>query len=409
MQMEIRPAERTDIRAIAELWEHAFPGGRSLPERMHALDANAGFGGIDATIVAHADGALAGACKLYHMTQYLAGAALPMMGLAAVAIAPWARRRGHGSELCRLALRRARERGDVLSVLYPFRPSFYHALGWGMVGELHSYVFQPESLTTTREHHRVRLAEPEDEPAIAVCYDRVARASNGLIVRDERVWRMHFDAPATNTFVYEDGPVSGYARVRYGRSRSPERRPLFVDELIADPDAAYTSLLGWLSRQRELWRRIHYDASPDEHFAHRLSDPRQPGFRGARRLWAPTARVIRGPMLRVLDLAAALERRREWGDAPALSLTVEVRDPELPENETPLVLEHADGAVHSAPGRATTGNLLRTDAPTFAQIYAGELSVRAAAGLGVAEVRGDLSSMDGLFAARRSFRLLDEF
>jgi predicted acetyltransferase len=406
--LTIRAATRSEIRTVAELWTHAFPGGRTLAERIHALDRNAGYGGIDDTTVAHVGGDLAAALKMYRLTQHVAGAALPMMGLAAVAVAPWARRRGYGRALCRWALRAARERGDVLSALYPFKPAFYRSLGWGMVGELHAYTFAPESLVPTAEPRTVRLAEPEDEPALAACYDRVARASNGMIARSETIWRQHLDVPGSHTFVYEDGPLSGYIRVRYGTARSPEHRPLVVHEIVADTPAAYDALLAWISRQRELWRRVHYDAAPDERFAHRLADPRPPGFRGARRLWAQSARIIRAPMLRVLNVLAALERRRQWGAAPPLALTLEVRDAELPENASRLRLEHEGGSVAVA-AAGSTANALRTDAPTFAQIYFGELGVLEARRLGVAAVDGDAAAIDALFRVGRGFRLLDEF
>jgi predicted acetyltransferase len=72
-------------------------------------------------------------------------------------------------------VRVARERGDVLSVLYPFRPAFYQALGWGMVGELHAYRFRPESLAITGAGD-VRRAAAADFPAIAACYADVAAA-----------------------------------------------------------------------------------------------------------------------------------------------------------------------------------------------------------------------------------------
>ena len=68
-------------------------------------------------------------------------------------------------------------------------------------------------------------------------------------------------------------------------------------------------LLGWIPLQRDHWRVARYDAAPDEQFWLRLRDPRPPGYRGTRRLWDPVARIIRGPMLRILDVRQALERR----------------------------------------------------------------------------------------------------
>lgn len=404
----LRPARRDEIREIAELWTHAFPGGRTVIQRMQDLEEGGSYGGLEATFVAGVGPELVGALKMYDMRLYAGGAALPMMGLAAVAIAPSARRRGYGRAMCRQGLAIARERGDVVSALYPFRPDFYRSLGWGTVGQLHSYTFPPEALHPVDEALPVRLARPEDQPALTACYDRVARRSNGMLQRSERAWRQHLDAPATHVYLCARGDVTGFLRVRYGNARAADVRPLTVLELIAEDHEAYTSLLAWLSRQRELWRRIRYDALPEEQFTHRLTDPRVPGFRPARRLWAPVARVIRGPMLRVLDVQRALAERRTWGEAPPFSLELCVRDPELPANQQPLVLEHEAGAVHARAGARTADLTVRTDAATFAQVYAGELSITEAGRLGFAELRGDAAGADALFAGP-TFRLLDEF
>src|SRR5690606_39293364 len=94
------------------------------------------YGGIETAVVAEEHGRIIGAFRAYRMSEHLGGTTVPMLGLAAVATAPEARRRGVGRALCREAIRLGRERGDVVSVLFPARPAFYRALGWGLVGEL---------------------------------------------------------------------------------------------------------------------------------------------------------------------------------------------------------------------------------------------------------------------------------
>lgn len=407
-QPVLRAAHHGEIRDLAILWTHAFPGVRTFAQRVQDLEDGGTYGGIDSSFVAHAGRELVGALRMYRMHEYIGGAALPMMGLASVAISPTARRRGYGRDICRQALTLARERGDVLSVLYPFRPDFYRSLGWGTVGQLHSYTFAPEALRPVEEVLPVRLANAADEPAVTACYERVARRSNGLLHREGRAWRTHLDAQDTYVYLCERESVAGYVRVRYGRSAAPDLRPLTIIELIAEDDTAYTSLLGWISRQRELWRRVHYDALPEEQFAHRLTDPRPPGFRGARRLWAPVARVIRAPMLRVLDVRRAIEDRKTWGDAPDCTIALHVRDPELPANEQPLTIEHEAGRVHVTDGARAADVTVHTDAATFAQLYVSEIGFTDAARLGFAEVSGNEAAADALFAAP-TFRLLDEF
>lgn len=411
--MALRPAQPDDVRPLAELWALAFPGEHSVADRVRILEQGGPYGGLETAWVEEEGGRIVGAFRALRLTEYLAGTPLPMLGLASVAVSPSARRRGLGRRLCRHALRVGRERGDVVSILFPFRPAFYHALGWGLVGELHRYLFRPESLTQFGDPNDVRIAGPEDRTSIAECYARVAPRSNGPIQRSERAWANHLDARGVHAFVYDDGGgVRGYLLAGYGRSRAPEQRVLHIRELIAEDDAAYRGLLGWIAAQRDQWRRVRYDARRDESFGHRLSDPRPPGFRPARALYFPTARLLRGPMLRVLDVPAALSARTGWGGEPGIALTleIEVHDPELPENRGPwhLSIEEHGARVHPRGGTGADARLA-TDAATFAQIYAGELLPTTAARLGLAEIQGVPEALDRAFRVSQPFWLLDEF
>ncbi|MFW6079140.1 MAG: GNAT family N-acetyltransferase, partial [Gemmatimonadota bacterium] len=383
-EMALRPAEAKDVEPLARLWNRAFPGERTVEERIRRLETGEPWGGLEDVWVEEGDGRLVGAFRTHRMTEYLAGAPVPMLGLAAVAVASSARRRGVGRRMCEAAIRIGRERGDLVSVLYPFRPSYYHALGWGMTGELRAFHFRPQALDAAgldpdddTDIGTVRAAEPDDHPAIADCYARVAARSHGPIRRDERAWRHHLAADRTYAFIVEDGGggvggaretdigrggddgdadapsgtpaagdlagrdgrrhVHGYLLARFERRRSPESSTLYVHELAADDDAAYRALLAWMANQRDQWSWIRYDARRDETFEHRLADARPPRSQSMRGLWFPTGRVLRGPMLRVLDLPGAVRARTRWGVEveTALTFRLEVDDPIVPENRGP--------------------------------------------------------------------------
>lgn len=409
-RMELRPAHRREIREIATLWSHTFPDGPSLADRIRTLETAGEAGGIETVLVATDGERIAGALKSLRLTQHMGGAALPMFGVAAVAVAPWARRRGVARALCEHALRLAADRGDAVSGLYPFRPAFYGRMGWALAGELHRYRFAPEQLHDPGDT-RVHLAAQSELPAVFACYDRVSRESNGLIGRDAARWKHHLEAPGTHVFVARTGrSVDGYVIVRYGRSRSPERRLLLVRELVAAEEAARVRLLGFLSRQRDLWRRIIYDAAPDENFSHRLADPRPPGYGTARSLWAESARIIRGPMFRLVDIGRAFSLRADWGPAEPFELSLVVSDPQLPDNEGAwrLAFDGQRAAIRRAPPGPAG---LRVDAPALAALYAGELSVSDAVRLGQARIEGDTAAntLDAFFRPASAFRLLDEF
>ena len=407
--IRIRPAREEDKRPVAELWTHAFPGERSLEERMRSLEDGKPYGGLDVTFAADLRGRIVGAFKAYKMAESINGVLMPMMGLAAVAVSPDGRRRGIGKGMCRYALALARERGDIVSVLYPFRPDFYRSLGWGLVGEMHSYRFRPEALAPDDNSLSVRLATLSDNDAIAACYDRIARRSNGLILRSPYVWKNFFTEPAAHAVVFDRGGVTGYALLTYGRGQSRENRPLWIRELVTETHEAYCGILGWLSEQRDLWREVRYDARVDETFAFRLTDPRPPGERHARSLWDPVARVIRGPMLRIVNVQEAL-KRRPFAEDVNLTIKLTVFDAELDDNrgECRVVFDRGRAEVSAWPGGKPDAEL-STSISALSQIYAGEITVSQAARLGGTEVRGNIVALDRVFATSERYWLLDEF
>lgn len=410
--MTPRLAEPKDLEPLARLWDVAFPGARTIADRIRQLETGVPYGGRDVTFVEEDAGRIVGAFRAYRMTEYLAGRPAPMLGLAGVAVAPSARRRGIGRRLGEAAIRVGRERGDAVSVLYPFRPSFYRALGWGTVGELRAFHFRPDALHDADERSAVRAATDRELDALLACYDRVASRSHGPIRRDLESWRHRIVARSLRPFVYDDDGVRGYLLAGFRPGESPENGRLEVPELVAEHDAAYRGLLGWIACQGDQWTSVLYHARPGERFEHRLADPRPPRYEPHRGLWYPTSTVLRGPMLRVLDVPAALRARASWGEPgeAALSLRLEVDDPQVPENRGPWILavEPTGAEVRRANGvRADVG--LTTDVATFAQIYAGELTPSGAADLGLARVDGAAVALDRAFQVTEPFRLLDEF
>lgn len=409
MTMQIRPARTDEIGPVAELWMHTFPGERTLAERIAVLESGGIHGGIETVRVAVEEGRLAGALKTIPFTQYIRGTPMPMMGLAAVGVAPHARRRGVAAALCRDALVAARARGDVVSALYPFRPAFYRRLGWGLAGELHSYRFAPEALVEGGDPG-VRLAEQGDLGGVRQCYGRVARGSNGLVERDAGLWERQLKPADAHVFVVGE-PVTGYMIVRYDPGRLPSLRRLYVRELVTGDRDSYERLLNWIPRQRDLWRRVRYDAMPAECFGHRLADPRPPVYRPARWLWGETARILRGPMVRIVDVAGALEARTEWGGRTPFAFRLVVEDRDVPENEGSWRVGFDGGRV--SVGRPAVPNAeagrLQLDVATLSQLFVGELDVPSAVATCGARVEGDIRRVAELFGPAKGFRLLDEF
>ena len=408
--IRIALARDEDKRAIAQLWNHAFPGERTVEDRIRALEDGKPYGGLEITFAAHLRGRLVGAFRAYKLAEVINGTLMPMMGLAGVAVSPDGRRRGIGRELCRHALAVARERGDFISVLYPFRPDFYKSVGWGLAGQLHSFRFRPESLPLDDNSLNVRLAAPGDMDGVYACYDRIARRSNGPILRNPYVWKNLLADSSTYAVIYERDGIQGYAVITYGQGPTRESKPLHIRELLAETNEAYCGLLGWLSEQRDSWREMRYDARVEERFDLRLSDPRPPNERPARTLWDPVARIIRGPMVRIVNVQEAL-CKRTYPEDVRVTIHLTLRDAEVQENqgECRVVIRNGSAEVDRWAAGPRADAELFTDISSLSQMFVGEISASEAVLLGGAEVRGNAELVDRAFGTRERFWLLDEF
>ncbi len=332
-------AGEDDIPMMAALWAEAFPE-KPAERRDRELREGFVYGDLTDCWTVRIDGRLAGALRTYRLQSWFRGRLLPTMGLAGVAVAPDFRRRGIGRRMCVEAIRIAKERGDVLCGLYPFRASFYRDLGFSLVGELHRYRFDPTTLSAYPGWDRVVRAPENGAEVARAIYDRVAPNTNGLIARSDRMWDF-LDRVGTYLYIHHDhrDRPTGYIVVR-GRGGPPEQSYLRVQELVAEDRAAYLALLGWLSVQKDQWGRVVYDALPGESFQHRLMHPRTEGTGTPRGLWFHSASILRGPMFRILDLAALLEADEgharivqpdQDGVLPDGSL--QIRDPILGDNQ----------------------------------------------------------------------------
>lgn len=325
IDIDLTPAGESHIPAMAALWAEAFPE-KPAERRARELREGLTYGDLSDCWVVEVEGRLAGALRTYRLTLHVRGRALPTMGLAGVAVAPDFRRRGIGRRMCAASLAMARARGDVLSALFPFRTAFYRDLGFVLAGEFHRHRVATGELATYPGWDRVVRAPEHGRAEARRIYAAVATASTGLLERTERMWGF-LDDDGTHLYLHRDprGQATGYVVVR-GRGGPAESARLHVKELVAEDREAYLGLLGWLSVQRDQWGTLVYDALPGEAFHRRLVHPRVRGSKAGRGLWFHSAQLLRGPMLRILDLGAAL-----GGDHEGAAL--QIRDGQLAANQ----------------------------------------------------------------------------
>ena len=382
MSETFRLARPKELPEIARLARHSFIG-RSQAEAEAMLGAGA-HGGTEALWVGEEAETIVAACHLLSLRQWIGGHLLPVMGLAAVAVAPTHRRRGLAGRLVTAGLRHARERGDLGSALYPFRVRFYEQLGYGLAGEAHQFRLPPPAFPDAPERAGVRLVESDaDHQAVREVYSTWSRGQNGQLERTPRSWEEVWEGERAGV-LYRDstGRAEAYAVVRYRSDLPPAERFLEVEERAWLSPTGQRAIYAWLASLGDQWREILYRAHPEEGFAERIAEPRLPlGSAPSWQLWFPAATLLRGPMFRLLDLAAWSGRPVD----PEETLTVRVRviDDQLPENSGAWRLRMTNGAVEVEQGAGASADMTCSlDISTLSRLFIGDLSPSAALAAG---------------------------
>lgn len=392
MSETFRPARPDEIPEVARLEAHSFPSTTRTHQWWENWLVHGPHGGLESLWVAEENGRLIGACQLLWLRQWIAGVAMPVMGLASVAIAPTHRRRGLAGRMLTAGFDHARERGDVGSALYPFRASFYEQLGYGLAGEAHQYQLAPALLPDDKvERIRVRLVDtPEDEAAMRAVYAEAAqRLQSGQLDRTARSWRNSWGGEDQAAVVYwgESGEAEGYAIVRYRADLPIDKRFLEVEERVWLTLGAQKGIYAWLSSLGDQWRELVYRAHPEEGFGDRISEPRlpllsNPGWG----LWFPSATLLRGPMFRVLDVPEALGMR-SLNTEEEMTLRLDVADGQVQENRGPWRVRIEGGRMEVEPFRGgAVDATFSLPMDTLSRIFIGALAPWQALAGGLAHI-----------------------
>lgn len=402
-----RPARPDEIDEIATVVSHSFPAPSRGRAWWRDYLSHGPHGGPEALWVAEEEGRIVASCLLLSLTQWVAGAALPLMGLGVVTTAPTHRRRGLAGRLIASGLRQARERGDLGSALYPFRIGYYSGLGYGLAGEAHQYMVPPTCLPDSPEERlRVRLVRtPEDRALLRKVYARGIRLQTGQVSRSEHAWGYVLDGDdrAAVLYVSAEGEPEGYAIVRYRADLPVPERFLDVEERLWLTPSARDGIYAWLSSMGDQWPNVAYRAHPDEPFGDRIAEPRLPLGTGAGwNLWFPSATLLRGPMFRLLNVPAALTRRN-YARSDDLEVTLEVDDPQLPDNAGHWQLRIARGRATVEQGSGGGAGTLSLHVRALSRIFIGAITVSEALGQGAARLdRSRLArDLDAVFEVPR--------
>jgi predicted acetyltransferase len=317
--------------------------------------------------VARAGGDVAGGLVLLPMAQWFGGRAVPMAGVAGVAIAPEHRGGGAATTMMRETLRGLRTDGFPISTLYPATQTLYRRVGYERAGVDVRHSIAAKSIDVRERAGRIRRATDADRAGIEACCRTRAAGTNGNLERGEYVWQRIRDGwlGKAHAYVVEEGVVeegvvergpgaiTGY--VFYLHRQSPERIPdLACTDLCATTAVAARRLLGFFADHRSLAGKVSWTGPANDPLAFHLREQAEIDHE-----------INYHWMLRILDVPAAIAAR---GFPPGVTaeLHLDVADDLFEENRGRWLVRVADG--RAAAERGGRGDV-RIDVRGLAALY----------------------------------------
>jgi len=369
----VRPARHADVERLLEIHVAAFPDPRPIEVRRRVFLHNR-LGGMEHLRVAERAGDVVAHAFLFPVGAWFGGREVAASAIASVGVAVEARSSGVASAVMDALHDEARARGDVLTMLYPFRQGFYARKGYAPVARHRVTSLSPRSIPTgwrSAAPGVVRRAQGRDRAEIARIYRSVAQVSTGFVERPDRAWDADLLDERRQWLVLErDGVLDGYVSLTLSQAESHARVRAEVHELVALDQPARRRLFAAVGALA--------DQVGDVVLALAEDDPLDWAFLDADRDRGGTESVEHaqgvvntGPMLRLLGAASALLARGYAVDG-AIDLAID--------GEPPFALEVRDGVPKVSPpgGRPMLG----MSANVLASVAFGGLRLEDAARLG---------------------------
>ncbi|HTO89638.1 MAG TPA: GNAT family N-acetyltransferase [Candidatus Sulfotelmatobacter sp.] len=406
--LRYRTARRTDVETLADLGYRAYRVA-SLEKRREFYTDHPRFTIRDVR-VGELEGQIVASMVLYPLTALVRGQKLPVVGVGSVAVSPEHRRRGVAETLMKFAIREMRQRGDALSMLYAFRGSYYRKLGYGVIEYVHQVAASPANLPVSDEARFVRRLMIPDRPAVQALFEKVSGQGHFALVRKPEWWTQRLWGYASDWVVYEGrrrGQIEGYLCYDVDHSNGPFKLQLSLLEFVAATPAAFKGLVGYLASLRDQVAEIHSALPADHAWLHTLQTAQnlRPGLEIS--VFADTAGVAAGAMLRFTDVKLGLEMLPVSPHARG-EVVVELDDSVIAANARAWRVSAREGRLTVAPESPRAGRRrpprLRMPMDALGPIAGGTLSPRRAAEAGLIEASGGADEIvDSWFRARPAF------
>lgn len=274
-----------------------------------------------------------------------------------------------------------------LCSLYPFRPDFYHKMGFGYGSKVNDYIIDPIELPDKGDKKKIRFYEKKDWTRLKACYNRYAKKTHGMYQMVPKEKRK-FDSPNFRKAVYEEkGTIKGFVVFTFKTSPNESflKIQIKVTDFIYENRDAFLALISFLRSQADQAKYIIFSSHDDNlHFL--PFDPRNHSDRLLSILAHETNLQGIGVMYRVIDTPGLFRALKNHNfNNQTIRMKISINDSFLKSNNKSFIISFDNG-------RATVlkkGNCeveIKLDVAEFSSLILGVVDFKTIYNYGMAEI-----------------------
>ncbi|MHA1444729.1 MAG: GNAT family N-acetyltransferase [Candidatus Hodarchaeales archaeon] len=282
--------------------------------------------------------------------------------------------------------------GVPITILYPFRPDFYAAMGYGLGKKMNRYQFKQSDLPKTVKKHLLPL-NPSHKTLVTECFNRYASVTHGMIQKTEAALERRLSSP--NVIGYKkNGLIQGFLHFTF-KKVDPDHfilHDLIVEELIYENSEVLAELLTYLHSQADQVRNIFF-STQDDYFHYLLHDPRN----GEKNIFLTSQESNLqglGIMYRIINAQKLFTdlRNHNFGNQ-TISLKLTLKDSFQQSNNGSFVIKFDQGQSHIQNQSDSVDVEIILDIKYFSSIFIGVVSFKKLYQLGLVAI-SDVKYLD---------------
>lgn len=276
-----------------------------------------------------------------------------MGGIAGVATYPEYRRKGFVKDLMKQSLEQMKKEGYLVSMLHPFKISFYRKYGWELLtnrvkctltrADLVMQELVPGSVKRANKNHNY-----QDMNEI---YSQFATRFSGMLVREESWWKNICDGESTAIYYNKSQQPIGY--ILYSIKDSKMK----VEEFVALTSEARKGLWNFICQHDSMLDQVEMILQEKDPLLFSLQEPNV------------KAEIAPYFMVRIVDAQKFLKDYEfQWSDT---EVVLQISDPYASWNEKLFSLKNGEVTVIDTHGRVEESSILKLDINSLSSILFG--------------------------------------